>query len=168
MISECRREADVLEAVGLYRWPDRCEEELRTHVAGCAVCREVADVALVFRDDHAAHTRDVRIPSAERVWWRAQLRARIDDAELAARPMSVMQGAAAAAGGGLAVAGATFLWPRLPWDVFYGIYEWLPGFAAGDLTAAVSSIPQLLLVTGLGAAAAIVLMPLALYFVLSE
>jgi hypothetical protein len=95
MTCDCDREQDVLDALAAGRWPDRCDEELRRHVSGCAICRDLADVAPVLMDEQEVARRSARVPSAGVVWWRAQLRAREDAARTAGRPVAFVQGVAA-------------------------------------------------------------------------
>ena len=38
---DCGREDDVLDALTSGRWPDRADDELRSHVATCAICADV-------------------------------------------------------------------------------------------------------------------------------
>ena len=42
---DCCREDDVLDALTSGRWPDRADDELRAHVAACAICADVVEVA---------------------------------------------------------------------------------------------------------------------------
>jgi hypothetical protein len=88
---ECPREADVLDAVASGRWPDR-DAEIAAHVAACAVCADLAVVAAAVSEDHDAAWADAVPPASELIWWRAQLRARTDAAQAAARPMAIVQG----------------------------------------------------------------------------
>ena len=92
---ECEREQDVLDALAARRWPARCDTELAAHVAACPVCTDLVEVAGALLDDHDVTYRDARIPSSGVVWWRAQLRARDEDARAAARPIAFIQGVAA-------------------------------------------------------------------------
>ena len=55
------------------------------------------------------------VPSAGQVWWRAQMRARAEAAEAAARPLFVAQAVACAAVVGVLVALVTWLWPAGGW-----------------------------------------------------
>jgi hypothetical protein len=86
----CERESLVVEAARLGQWDD----ELRAHVATCDSCADAmlaAEFLFSLREeDHAA----APVPHAGRVWWKAQLRARREAAERAARPISVVQWAA--------------------------------------------------------------------------
>ena len=95
MKSECEREQDVLDALAARRWPDRCDEELRTHVATCGICEDVVVVAAAFCDDHESAWGEARVPPSSQVWWRAQMRAREEAARAAARPIAFIQGVAA-------------------------------------------------------------------------
>ena len=146
---ECFREPDVVEAVRAGEWPNRAEPALREHVESCAVCAEVLAVALAFQVD-AEDASDVHIPTPAHVWWRAGIRARQDAAQKASRPMTIVEGVAAASGVGLAAAAMTLGWS---------------GFSSG--LQGVSSLPMIAIVAG-GTIAAVLLVPVALYFALSE
>jgi len=65
-------------------------DELATHAAGCAVCAEALLVAsfLTGQED------DADVPAAGLVYWRAELKARREQAERAMRPMRAMEIAA--------------------------------------------------------------------------
>ena len=67
----------------------------------CPVCAELAAIAKIVRDDFEHATRQARVPTAEIVWWRAQMRAREDAARAAARPILFTQALAVAAAIGL-------------------------------------------------------------------
>jgi hypothetical protein len=138
---ECPREGEIVEAVTSGRLLALSEAEgnddLRAHMADCAVCRDVALVAQMFRDDHAS--LGAHVPPSGRVWWRAEMRARREAAEKAARPMAIAEIAGAASVGGALVAVAALLWPA--WSL------WMLVFAIGS---------------------ALLLGPVALYLVLSN
>lgn len=117
---ECRREADVVDAVTSQRWPDRVDDDLRAHVAHCAVCADVAEVASALREDHdTTWVEAARLPSSDVVWFRAQARARAEAARQAARPIAVMQavGLAGATGVISLLIGvvAYWVWQRADW-----------------------------------------------------
>lgn len=98
---DCPREHDVLDAIASHRWPDRADEELRAHVASCALCADVANVAAAFAHDlEVASAEATSVPPADVVWFRAQARAKAEASRQAARPVAVMQalGFACAAG----------------------------------------------------------------------
>ena len=146
---ECFREPDVVQAVTAGEWPGRAEAGLREHVSSCAVCAEVLAVALAFQVDAGDAAREVHVPTAAHVWWRAGIRARQDAAQTAARPITIAEGVAAASGVGLA-AGAI----ALGWTAAFSGFT-----AAGPLPIA--------LALG-GVVAALLLVPVAIYFVVTE
>jgi hypothetical protein len=113
MSLECAREHEVVGVVLSDRWPDGCDEELRRHVARCAVCTEVSMVAGVLRHDRDLARSAVRVPAAGQVWWRAAVRMRMDAAHAAARPITWLQGLAAACAAGLVCAALGFAWPSV-------------------------------------------------------
>lgn len=168
--TECPREPEVLDAVTSGQWPERADEGLRQHAAECPLCQDVAEVAHALQADHDVAMKDVQIPSASVVWWRAEMRARHEAARVAARPISIVQAFAAAAtvGVGLALLGLV-----TPW-----VAEWF-----GRLTAAMSefgpatepdvgilstlglpfNMPMLVIIAGCAMLASV-----AVYFILSE
>jgi len=166
-IDECGREADVLEAVAFGRWPDHAAE-LRAHVAACAVCADLAEVAQALHDDRDAACREAPVPTAGMVWWRATIRARADAARTASRPITVAQGIAAACAVGLACGLAGILWRSLPWVDRVG--EIATRIAAGrvDFTSASTLATEHALPLVLALAACLVLAPLALYITLAD
>jgi hypothetical protein len=95
MTCECSREEDVLDALSARRWPDKCDADLRAHVASCDICADLVDVATALLEDHEVAWLDAHVPPSGVVWWRAQLRAREDAARAAARPLAFIQGVAA-------------------------------------------------------------------------
>ena len=168
--AECTREQDVLDAVAAGRWPDRSDEALRAHVAVCAICTDVVDVARAFRDDYDDAWRHARVPPSGRVWWRAEMRARQDAAQRAAQPITVVQGIAGACATGILVALITILWPRVAESVgLLAAVKTMFG-AGGVVLAAVSSAmpPQIVLSLFVALGVGLVLTPVALYFVFSE
>lgn len=147
--AECFREPDVVEAVRSGEWPARSEPALREHIASCEVCADVLAVALAFQDDSEA-SEAPHLPTAAHVWWRAGIRARQEAAHVAERPMTIVEGVAAASGVGLAAAAIAIGWSVVS-----------PGLK--DLGA----LPMVGLTAG-GIAAAVVLVPIVLYFALTE
>ena len=175
---ECARETEVLHAV-LGRRLDRDRprdevshdpvEELRAHAEACEICRDLVMVASLLRDDRDAARHDIRVPAAGQVWWRAAIRARLEGAHAAARPLTWAQGVAAACAAGLAVGGVGLVWPAVARSI-----TWIEtraeaaspaAFAVADL---VSAAVQRSLPFALAAAACLVLAPLALYLALSD
>ena len=93
----CLHERDVLDLVAIDQWPQRADASLRAHVAGCAVCAEVASIASAVREWNVARESNedapvARMPEASVVWHRAQLKAKADAARAASRPVWVAQG----------------------------------------------------------------------------
>jgi hypothetical protein len=153
-VEECRRECEVVEAVGCGRWPERCPVELRDHVGSCAVCSQVLEVALALHDDREAACSQAEIPSAGLVWWRAELRARQEAMRAASRPITFAQAFGGAAAIGVALALLNRVWP------------WLKQlFALTDFST--FSVVQWGVVIGF-ALAVLVIGPLAMYLVLSD
>ena len=111
-----------------------------------------AELANLLRQDHLAACDESQPPAAGVVWWRAERRARQDAARVAARPTLVMQAIALACAAGVAVALLQFL---APW-----LRQWISA-AEGLTTASATTL-------ALVALAPLVLVPLALYFALSD
>jgi hypothetical protein len=93
--ADCRFETAVLEEIEADRWPSSSPAELRAHVETCPVCADVALVAAEMRAADGAPTAPLILPSAGQVWWRAELRARQEKAQLVQRPMLAVQVVAA-------------------------------------------------------------------------
>jgi hypothetical protein len=143
---------------------------LRAHAHTCEVCREVVAIVPLLREDYvdardAIGRRDVPLPSAGQIWWRAAVCARADAARAAARPLVWGYGAAAACAVGLVAAALGWLWPSL-----------LPVFArVGAVTARFEPAADVVLATlraqlpiVIGLAAFLIAAPVALYFALRE
>jgi hypothetical protein len=109
---ECEFESEVLTAVLQSRWPERTDATLRAHVAGCAICSDVAAVAGVIENAREDMRADAAVPDSGRVWWLARVRARQEAAKAAARPITATQLIAGACAVGLlgACFGATSAW----------------------------------------------------------
>lgn len=167
-IVDCYREQDVLDALTSGRWPDRADEELRTHVATCATCTDVVDVAgalLAVGTDSGADLDEARIPSSAVMWWRAQMRARQEAARDAARPITVAQVVASVAAIGVTVTALVALSPQFG-GFFSGLLRgWTAG--TGDVAASVLlahgwMLPALVIGVWL------VLAPVAIYFAVAD
>lgn len=166
----CEHEAAVTQAVLSRQWPHACDQALQAHAGACEVCREVVSIAALLREDYdearkAISRRDVPLPSAGQIWWRAAVRARADAAHAAARPLVWGYGAAAACAIGLLAAGGTMLWPSMtPAFDRFGAFTARMTPAADMVMAMVRG--QLPIV--LGVAAFLIVAPVALYFALRE
>ena len=166
---DCPREQDVVNAVLGGRWPDRCDESLVTHAASCITCREVAQVSMLLHED-VDHARiDVIVPAAGQIWWRSAVRARLEAAQAATRPMTWLHGIAGACAIGLTWALAGVVWPSVR-----ELAAWLAAqtfgvdSGLGDVAALVTAALQKSLPLAFVVAACIVLAPVALYFALSD
>ena len=93
-MKDCAFESDVLDAIASRRWPARADEQLREHVASCASCADLAEVAGALLHDEEAALSAAHVPAAASVWHRAQIRAREDAVRAAARPLGFVQGLA--------------------------------------------------------------------------
>ena len=165
---ECRHEAEVIAAVISRRWPDRCDPELRGHVAACEICRDVAAVAMAFGDDQDAVAQP-ELPSSAHMWWRLQMRARQDAARAVRKPMVVAQGIAAAGVAGFAMAAIGIGWAARSWSLDEAAAVLSP--AADSAVASILSMavePTHAALTLVAIATGLVLMPVAVYFALSE
>jgi hypothetical protein len=163
MTCECSREQDVLDALSARRWPERCDADLRTHVASCAICADLVDVASALLDDHEVAWRDAHLPPSGVVWWRAQLRAREEAARAAARPLAFIQGVAASVAVWLVLA----LVRAVPPGYLSTWRAWLMGLVPDitvrmpDLARVTGAVPLSILVL---LAAWLLLAPVAIYF----
>jgi hypothetical protein len=74
----------------------------------------VNEIERLLREDREALCRQAKIPSAGLVYWRASIRARSEAARTVDRPLTIVQGLAAAAVAGVGVALTGLVWPWLP------------------------------------------------------
>lgn len=160
---DCAREPDVVDAVRSQRWPDRADDDLRAHVANCAICADVAEVAsAIHAECDAALAESVSLPPSHVIWLRAQARARTEALRDAARPIAVMQAiglASATAMVSLAIgAVAYWVWTRTAWFQSLALLE----VAAFDAMGI--AIRGTLLAIGLW----LILAPVAVYLVASD
>lgn len=167
---DCPLEMAVTEAALGGRWALESMQELQGHAESCAVCGEVVQVAQLLRDDREAAIGRARVPAPGQVWWRAVVRARLETAQSASRPITWMQGGSAACILGVACAVAALLWPsvRQAFSLAAGLAV---NVEPAALTAATSLLQTVMgsLPLILGVAVWVVLAPLvALYFALSD
>lgn len=169
MRTDCTREQDVLDAIAAGRWPDRCDPELREHIAACEVCRDIATVVPAIADERDAAWEEPAVPASSVVWWRAQIRAREEAARAAARPIAVVQAIAVAC---LIAATLTLVPFALP--SVKGAAALATDFAAWFAPRAAAVSSAVTLVTGMAlpilpfAVASILLAPILLYYALTE
>ena len=165
---DCIHEGDVVAAVLGRRW-DRANDDLKQHAAQCETCRDVVAVASVLSADQEHARYEVRVPAAGQVWWRAAVRARMEAARTAARPVAWAQGATAASLFGILCAATVLAWPFI---------QRVLGATAGRLsagldTSGLQALPVMValersLPLAVGVVAVVVIAPLlVLYFALA-
>ncbi len=112
----CSRRDEVRAMLALGHWPAACAAELREHVESCAECRAVASFTLAMQDDRKRAAPV--LPSAELVWWRAQLRKRQAAMEQVRRPLRRAQIFAVVLSLCVAVGLAVWLTMSVGWSVW--------------------------------------------------
>jgi hypothetical protein len=91
MIS-CSRREDVAAMLRNGYWPDACEVSLRAHIDGCSRCKEQVLITQSFQEARLESIGEVRLGSAQALWWRAQLRQRDAALRQVGRPAALAQG----------------------------------------------------------------------------
>jgi hypothetical protein len=125
---------------------------------------------VLLREDYdeareAIGCRDVPLPSAGQIWWRAAVHARADAARAAARPLVWGYGAAAACAIGLLGAGLSAMWPSVL-SVFDRAGAFTARFApTADMVVATMRAQLPIVIT---VAACLIAAPIALYYALRE
>ena len=147
----CEQEPRVLEAATSGRW----DTALRRHLEECSACAEVALVA-GFMNEAEADMAEARLPDAELVWWKAQLKARRAATERATQPIAVVEKAACAGGGLALIAVLAFLWPSVQAWGDWVFSNWMegsrtaPALAVGLLSMFVVGVVSVLFAVGIG------------------
>ena len=142
----CPRENEVFEAVAAARWPEQTPVDLRSHVSECTICGDLVEVSQALQASYTEARRNVTIPSPGLVWWRAQMRSRREALRTVLRPIRAVEAITAAS-----VAGASLALARKL-----------------EITAVSSLILERSLPLFVAIGAAVVLLPVALYFVFSD
>ena len=166
MICECVREQDVLDAIGTNPWPDRADEDLRRHVAKCAICIDLVQVVRPLLEDGERASGEAHLPPASVVWWRAQIRARGEAARLATWPLTLAHGAAVAAVLTVAL-GLAFL-VRDRFDGWRQSLEAWSDYAQSWATPLPGFVAQHAIGIALVAGACLVVAPLVVYLVVAD
>lgn len=166
---ECVREHDVLEALACDSETANWTDELRAHVAHCAICRDIVTVALPLLQEQRAVVENVQPPSSGVVWWRAQMRARQEAARAATRPITVVQALALASGAAVFVMLMVFAAPTFA--AWFGQLTMFKEALTFNLPQV--SLPAIVTSTSFGlivggALAVLLLGPLAVYFALGD
>jgi hypothetical protein len=164
----CSREIELWDAIAAGRWPDAADAPLRAHVVSCAACRDLALVADSLRRDARDVGRAATPPTSAIVWWRAQMRARQEAAHAADRPITVVHALAIACAAGLLLGlmGSVAAWVR-------GSSGWFSAwsasaFSAATQFAAIDLSNRWVLVLAVLIALTLLVMPVALYAIMSE
>ena len=151
-MKECESEADVLAAA----MAGPLNTHWTEHVRGCALCAEVVSVAAAVRQSEPTVPA---LPSAEAIWWRAQLRARREAVKAAERPITAAH--AIAFGAAMGLFGACFgaMSSGVQLAVAQTIALLRQAFAGAGVYAPLLAA---------GAGAMILAVPLAIWFTLSR
>jgi hypothetical protein len=155
---ECVRESEIVDQIAAGHWPDAAPEALRVHAASCPICADLALAASALHDDAAAVMQaPMALPSAGQVWWRAELRARHEAAQLAQRPVLAVQVVAAVVVLAALVTGVRSLIPDAS--------AWLARTASVARTGSLATIEPLTLALIVAVGLWLVLGPIAVYMV---
>jgi hypothetical protein len=158
-IVECAREPETLHAVLSRRV--ELNEDLQTHVQSCEACREIVSVATALRRDREESMREVRVPAAGQIWWRAALRAHAEAQQAARRPLVWLQGIGIACAVAVLAAIVRLVWPSIS-DSAVALAALRP-----DVAPLVEMIRPVV-PAALAILVCVVLTPLAVYFALSD
>ena len=106
----CKLEAAVLAAERTREWSD----DLRRHLESCPECTDALMVEQFLAAESVGVPADSRLPTADQVWWRSELRHRRELTRRAQLPIRVLEkvaqlGGVAATGVGLAWSAPTIL-----------------------------------------------------------
>lgn len=86
----CDREQDLLTALSTGQW----DGELRAHVAACATCADLFEVASALIEDRAQVIRHSEVRGSGLAWWRIKMRERQEAAIAARRALTGVQAVA--------------------------------------------------------------------------
>jgi hypothetical protein len=163
---QCERERELVEAMTRDSWPRPDASNLRRHAHECASCREVMALAEALRAERNVVLTQARLPSASQVWWRAQVRARLEAAHEAERPISVAQVLASAALLALAMSAG-----GIGWLIARGGTVWeqlLYRVDGSDIVSMILNAPALGVGATITVACVVVLTPIVFFVALSE
>jgi hypothetical protein len=164
MTSDCPRQGEIVAAI-----VERCDQsdEAMAHAASCEACRDVVILTRLMTEDRDVR-RDVRIPAAGQVWWRAAVRARLEAVHAASRPLTWLNGVAGAVACGLLIAVVGMAWPFVRETVGWLGTVVFMGSVVAETAMRVTAVLNQTIAIVLLAAACLVLTPLALFFALSD
>ena len=169
-MNDCRHATAVLEAVVAGEWPERVNEELRSHVSACPSCAELLDLSRALSAEAGRLASEASLPTAGAMWWRMQARQRAESARVAERPIAVVQLLALASGIGAAVASVLVLIVWLGRPVHPGPAPLAMPLSASLATALERSVAlvQSSLPIAMAVVLSAILVPLVLYFAMVE
>lgn len=168
MSAECRFEEDVVQAVLSGGWPESVSDELRTHGYNCSVCCEVVNVAVMLRQDGERSRREVQVPAAGQVWWRAAIRARMEQAQASTRPMTWLHGITGACVVGIALAVLGIAWPSVMSAASWLWSQLVTSAAGSEAGGLVAMAVNQTVIIGLIVGACVLVAPVVLYLALSD
>jgi hypothetical protein len=162
----CPHESELLEWL-LQGRPSTGSDRIEQHFARCGSCRELVSLAELLGASRQQALAETALPTASQVWWRARVRARLEAAEVAERPISVAQGLAAAATAGVAVSVVGLKWVAAPVNIAREIASRAAGAEVAGVVAAMGASPLgwALLIAGV---CVLVVLPLAAVLTLSQ
>lgn len=83
----CAHEPELKTLLAAGQWPQAAPAELRSHVASCRACSDLALLTSAFQAERAIASRAAQLPPPGVLWWRAQLRRRNAALERMNRPI---------------------------------------------------------------------------------
>ena len=160
----CPREQDVLDALVTERWPDRTDADLRTHAAGCTICRDLIVSVGPILSDRVDLSNEGHVPSSGAMWWRAQMRARQEAVREAARPVAIAHIVGFVCV--IAIAAGAVVWLSPMVRSWFAEWSWtLADVTMPEMRGGLLSQGWLVLLMAL---VWLVLAPLAIYFAVAE
>jgi hypothetical protein len=102
-MNNCPQEQETVAIVQAGRWPDGCDDAMRTHLGACSTCAEIVRVGSLITADYHASLRRAHVPASGAVWWRMQRRTRQEAIRTASRVITIVQAIAVAAGVAVAI-----------------------------------------------------------------
>ena len=145
-MTECAREADVVRAAAADAW----DPDVQDHLATCASCAEIFELASALQAEDDEAQRDAKLPAAGLMYWRATIRARAEAARTAEQPITIVQGVAGSCVVGAGVALSAYAWKAVSWP-------------SVEVAAAQYAVPLML-----GIALCLLVAPVAVYVALAR
>jgi len=145
-MTECAREADVVRAAATDAW----DPDVQDHLATCASCAEIFELASALQAEDDEAQRDAKLPAAGLMYWRATIRARAEAARTAEQPITIVQGVAGSCVVGAGVALSAYAWKAVSWP-------------SVEVAAAQYAVPLML-----GIALCLLVAPVAVYVALAR